>query len=273
MFSSQYEKKLKQFIHENDAYNKHLQISKSQMAAPMAAPKGPSASIDEELGTYYRFDKTGNILVSTTGSDANVGTDLKIVFQKLMVFLAAWTKALKRKGLDLFDYDALNDMISSSGFFIKLHKEERTISQVKSNVTLDSEIILSALGAVINPEAATFAIAKKILSGLGDKIKASLQTNSKSDKIAHLLFVCEDLLGMAVVNVSLFYIEKDQWEAATSSNCHEQVSSAVNFKYNQETYMFVDPDFMRNNADSLNEGNKDYEELVDKLSRSINPRI
>ena len=269
MFSSQYQKKLVDFMNTNEAYKSKLLNLDQPNVKPASAAKGPRGSSDVELESFYRFDKSGNIMISTTGAEKDISKDVKKVFQKVAVFLAAWTAALKREQRDLFDYEALNDMISASGLFVKIHKEERTINQIKSDLTLDTAIIESAIGAVMNPETASFTIAQKVLSGLGDKIRASLKTNSTKDKIAHMLFVCENLLGMPIVNISIFYIEKDQWELATSSNCHDQVSSSVNFKYNQETYMFVDPDYINENVDSLLERNEKFDALVRKISKYI----
>ena len=97
---------------------------------------------DGEIEKYYTLNQTGNLMISSTvKNEIEISKDVKEVFQKVIVFFSAWTVALSQKGKTLFDAEAITSIIENSGFFIRIHQEDRTFKYTALEGTLNLAII------------------------------------------------------------------------------------------------------------------------------------
>lgn len=259
MFYKEFEKKRSQFIAGNKAYaakyKPHL-------------PKKGYLMAEGEIKKYYTFNETGNVMVSSTVADEkDIQPAVLQVFQKASVFLLMMTAALNKKGKTLYDYEAWNDIIAGSGKFVAMHEEDRTFDYASKEFTLNTAIISAALGS-ISPMGGALQIAQKVIDSLGGQLRIASSDTKTSKKIAHMLLVCENLMGMPLVNVSLFYVDSKEAQTVSKSNCHGYVSTAVNFKYHQQDYMFVDPDYINKYAKEFTK-DPEQDKLIDEFAGLI----
>lgn len=223
-----------------------------------------------EIPKYYALNDSGNIMVSSTAkSEADMSDDVKQTFQKVAVFFAAWTAALAKKEKNLQDYDALSTIISKSGFFVKMHEEDRTFSHASADVTLDTAVIDSVLSGFASMGAtAGLKIAQTVLGAIGSELKVTAKMDNKDKRVGHLLFVCENLLGMPIVTALLFNTTATEAESVTKSNCHQTVTEEVNMTYHQDTFMFVDPSFINKFTKEF-KSNPEFDKLIDRLASFV----
>lgn len=255
MFYEGFEKKRERFLETNKNY------------ASLISVNSPSFK-EGEVQKYYTFDQTGSIMLSTTESNySEIDPDVKELFKKAGVFLAAVVAALSRKNKTLFDYDALDQIITKSGIFANLDRQDREFNYSSTELTLNTAIISDAL-ANINALGGALDIAKRIIDSLGSKIRAASSSTSDSKKIAHLLLICENLMGLPIVTVSIFYVDSKETQEVSKSNCHEHVHNAVKFKYYQSIYMFVEPGYISKFSEEFKK-DPAYEELISQLEEYI----
>lgn len=234
-----------------DTYKKYL------------AADGDEHSIDK----YYTFDEKGHIMVVTTSHDTdNIAPAVRETFQKVIVFFGAWTAALAKKGYSLFNYDAVNKIIASSGFFVSMGKEARSFNSNTTKASLNTNIIGAVLGSDIT--GGGMAIAKKTLAVIGGEISGSFAEQKTNKEIAHLLFICESLMGMPIVTISLYHSKMEQFEWVQKTNCEEVSRQTINFKFDADDYLFVDPDYINKfTADFVK--SDAYKKLIENLSKIL----
>lgn len=215
---------------------------------------------------YYVFNQTGNILISST-SDGDINPDAEKLFNEVSVFFAAVTKALSSKQKTLYDYTAIEQVLGSSGVLVMMHQEDRTFSLSSTDVSLNVGIITGILGD-ISLTGVAMQVAKNVVASIGDAITVSVQSSSSDKKVGNLLFVCEYLLGMPLVTIQLFEVDANELVTIAKSNCDSYVSTNINFSYHQDTYLFVDPDYIKQFS-GLFESTPDFDKLVQTLAGYI----
>lgn len=222
---------------------------------------------DTELSKYYTFDERGHIMVVTTSKDSdNISPDVQKTFQKVIVFFAAWTAALSKKGKTLFDYDAVKSIITNSGFFIDTGMEKRSFHSESTSASLDTTIIQDVLGNGIT--GGGIAIAKRVLATIGNTIQVSFDAKKTDKEICHLLFVCESLMGMPIVSISLFHTKLSQYSWVSKTNCSQVSRNTIDFKFDADDFLFADPDYIDKFTRDF-EGSPEFDQLIDKLAGYI----
>jgi hypothetical protein len=259
MFTSNYHENLLSNVLSNPAY-------KSKFAGTVTDTAGG----DAELKKYYTFDELGHIMVATTEKDHdNVNPKLTDTMQKVIVFFGAWTAALARAGKTLFDFDAITNIIGSSGFFINTQREERSFSSSSTSVSLDTEIIQNVLSGGVS--GGGLAIAKRTLAAIGKQISVSYSQTDTQKEVCHLLFVVESLLGVPIVSISLFHTKVHQFSWVSKTNCSSVAHSQVDFSFSGDDYLFVDPEYINKFTPEF-KTNSGYEALIKKLMEYINKK-
>lgn len=263
MFTNKSRAAINDFALKSDKYRTSIprdMLYKADAVVEDAADTG-------EIKKYYTLNQTGNIMISSTVNNENdLSADAKEVFQKAIVFFGAWTAALEKKNKSLYDYDSITKMITSSGFFVHVHEEDRDFESGAISLTLDTAILGSVMsGFASMGGTSALALAQTVIGNMGKQLTLAASSNQEEKKIAHLLFVCENLMGMPILNVLLFNTTAKQSETVTSSNCHKSVTKKVSMKYHQDTFMFVDPNYISKFTTAF-ESSPDYEALVDKLA-------
>ena len=227
------------------------------------ATDGDEHSIDK----YYTFDEKGHIMGVTTSKETNdIAPAVSETFQKVMVFFGAWTAALARKNCSLYDYDAVKQIISSSGFFVSMGSETRSYHSDSTEVTLNTAIIGAVLGSDIT--GGGMEIAKKTLAKIGGQISGGFSEQKTDKEIAHLLFICESLMGMPIVTISLYHTKLEQFGWVQKTNCEKVSRQTIDFKFHSDDYLFVDPNYINKFTEDF-EKSDSYEKLIDELAKTL----
>jgi hypothetical protein len=222
---------------------------------------------EHEIDKYYTFDEKGHIMVVTTSKDTdNVQPAVAQTFQKVIVFFGAWTAALARANKTLFDYEAVKAMITKSGFFVDMGMEQRSYKSESTSVSLDTSIIHGILGTGIT--GGGMAIARRMLANIGTEIKFSHNKEDTKKEISHLLFICESLMGLPIVSISLYHTKLEQHSWVSTTNCSTVSKQTVAFDFEADDFLFVDPQFIENFSNSF-EGSKEFDDLIEKLAGYI----
>lgn len=272
LFYKGFEDKIQNFIANNKNYSNRPATHNLMLFATDKSDTDKSdGDGDEEMKMYYRFDMTGHVMIATTETNENaINPDVKELFQKATVFLGALTGALGKKNKTLYDYEAVNAVLSKSGEFAGLGIEDRTFQSSSNELTLDADIIKIALAAVGNVSAAgtAFSVAQKVLNGLSEQIKLAASHQENDKKIGHLLIVCQDMMGAPLVNLTLFFVNATETTDVTKSNCHESQSQNITFQFHQQDYMFENPKFIEMYTKDFNQS-PEYDKYVNKLADYI----
>jgi len=264
MLTSQSRAAVLDFVSENENYRSRFPSLLTTML--VAVPE--SSDSDGEIKKYYTLNETVNIVISSTAKDeADISVDVKKVFQKVIVFFGAWTAALAKKGTTLYDADAITSIIEKSGFFVRIHQEDRTFDYNSAMGQLDTAIIGSVLSG-LSAMGGALKIAQTVVGSMGTELKASITNNENTKKVGHLLFICENLMGMPIVSVSLLNTTAHQSETVTQSNCHTTVQEKLNMTYRQDSFLFVDPTYIDQFTNEF-ESDPNYQALIDKLAGYI----
>ena len=221
---------------------------------------------------YYTFNETGNIMIATTFKDSGaINSAAMDMFEEVAVFFAAMTKAMQDKKKDLYDYDALHAIVTHSGMFIDVDQEDYTYKQISTSMSFNTQFISAVLG-IAATDGAAIVFAQKLLQTLGKQVDISVRAGKSEDKVGHLLFVCEYLMGLPLVSAQLFEIDTKTAHAAFKAGpCASGKSYNQAIKFNKATYMFVLPKFLRQySADLASVGtDADFGQLVSELEEAI----
>jgi len=261
MFTPDSRAAIAEYVRRSDKYRSLFpRATASDFTVLEAAPGG-------EIQKYYTLNQTGNIMVSSTvDNEKDLSEDVKAVFQKVVVFFGALAAALTKAGKDLYDYDAIAKIVTSSGLFMRVHEEDRSFQSGSTSLTLDTAILGSVLSGFASMGGTTaLSIAQTVIGNMGSQLKLAVSSKQEAKKIAHLLFVCENLMGMPIINVLLFNTTAKQSQTVTGSNCHTSVNTSVSMTYHQDTFMFVDPTYIEKFSTAF-ESNPEYEALIGKLA-------
>ena len=218
---------------------------------------------DSEEGVKFRLNATGNIYYSTTSE--TLQKDTKDLFDSVTVLFGAMTKALALKGKSLFDYDDWTKLIRQSGFFVEVQKFYKHVHVESSSVTIDTQIVQQLLPGL--KEGSSMDIARSVLNALNGEYKQ--KTEDDETKIAHLLFICEELFGAPQVTVRLFFADKKSHEKITETPCGQTSSVEIDQVQQADTFMFISPKTIARFASDFEQDDKAYDKLVDKLSKYL----
>lgn len=234
---------------------------------------------NQEISKYWAFNQSGNIMVSSTvQEEKDLREEVVTEFQKVAVLYDAISTAIARRkktyktkdgeaSLGLFDYGAISDIVASCGFFSLMHEEDRTFKSSSTSVSLDTQIItemitaLSGAGPVMN-------IAKQVISSMGGKsgkMNFSQESEKKSVRIGHLLFICEDVMGMPLINIQIISTSLDQLAWTNTTPCSTVARKQITMDYKMETFMFVDPQYMAKFSHEF-KANDDFENLIKQMT-------
>ncbi|WP_440053481.1 hypothetical protein ACSLBF_11195 [Pseudoalteromonas sp. T1lg65] len=238
----------------------------------------PITSNSSEIPATKQFavNATGNLFIASTLNSSAAGSDVPAeaqqAFGEVSVFFAALTKAMAEEGKSLYDYDALNDIVSKSGLFVKVTQSDYEFHSKQRGVTLSTQLVQTLLGLSGNLASVAKSLTDMI-SGMGKAaITISGSTTSQSNKVGTLIFVCEYLLGAISITPIVMSLDateaKKEWEAGP---CIKGGGSDMMLNIQKTVYLFVPPSFVKSAA-TLNEAMSDpeFNNLVDSLKEFIN---
>ncbi len=272
MFTPDFLKKRAEFISSNSKYSSLFSEEQlAQLHEPQNAPESSQLKKDEDanqIPLYFLFNTTGNIMIASTTPNKNeIDKEVQTLFNKTTVFFGAIAAALNKKGKDLTDYEALKVAILGLGFFFQIDSDERTFQYSSREFTLNTAIVQDVVGS-IGGIGASLRIAQRIVESIGSKIKVANTQSQSSKNIAHLMFVCENLLGLPVVTASILYIDSKEGQQVSQTNCSDYSETTINFKYNRENFLFVDPTLIEQFSGEFAASHK-YHDLIDDIAKLI----
>jgi hypothetical protein len=177
----------------------------------------------------------------------------------------------------LYNYDALEAVISGSGNFVHVNEEDVSYTTKSWGVDFSKELIEAIIGLATGTEELSFASALTNTMGK-EGVSISGQSTSLYSKVANIIFVCEYLLGMPVVSAIVVTADSDTVKQSVSVGpCFKEQTSKTTITVHKDTYMFVPPAFIKQYAGDLNSGMNDpqYLELIMQLESLVerNPQV
>lgn len=235
-----------------------------------------------EITKYYTFNETGNIMMATTvGTSTEIEESVRKVFSEVSVFFAAMTKAIsttvnpatgdKKEHYSLYNYEALERIISGSGCFIRVTEQDVTHTTNAWGATLGKELLQGLLGLATGAGALSFASA--MISSIGkESVNLSASTEGQSSKVGNIIFVCEYLMGMPSISAIVVYLDAKEHKAQISAGpCFKATKSSFTLTMHKDTYMFVTPTFIHEYAADLTSIGSDvaYGELIKNMQEYL----
>lgn len=247
-------------LNEHSFVSEELNKKRLRTLTALEATAEDKPDGDKEKDVQFRLNQTGNIFYSTSSPELQGET--KKLFDSVTVLFAAMTKALASKNKTIFDYDAWGKIIAKSGYFIEVQKFEKTLSLKSGSLTIDTQVIQQLIPGLTS--GSSLEIAKGVLNALNGEFKK--EGADEKTKLAHILFICEELFGAPSITVRLFFASQESHKAMTSSPCHKTTS--VSFEQLQEanTFLFVSPDTIAEFAGKFGDSPEEYNKLIEKLS-------
>jgi len=245
-------------------------------AETRAANLTTSKSAEIPATKQFVVNATGNLFVaatlnSTGEASAPISGEAEEAFGQVSVFFSAMTKAMAEAGTGLYNYDAINRLVSASGLFVRVTESTIDFESKQKGITLGSQLIQALLGL----SGGLAAIGKSLMDmimGMGrESVKIAADTTSESKKVGTVIFVCEYLLGTVSITPIVISVDADTakglWEAGP---CLKAESSRIKMKIDKAVYLFVPPSFVKH-ASALNEAMSDpeFNNLVESMKSVI----
>ncbi|HEY8902686.1 MAG TPA: hypothetical protein VIM48_03200, partial [Chthoniobacterales bacterium] len=243
-------------------------IARSRVSGTDASGKslvGPGATnpMVVEKKKYFVFNQTGNVMVSTTvDTSAEIQAQAQKLFNEVTVFFAAMSKAItttvnplaedKKTPYSIYNYDALAKVILKSGFFINTTREDISYSSSSFGVDFSRELITGLLG--LPTGAGGLAFASSLIAAMGSEgVRLQASSTEKNSKVAHIVFVCEYLLGMPMVSAIVTYVDSSEANRIVKAGpCASAESKEIKMNLHKDVYMFVTPTFIKEYSGDLN---------------------
>lgn len=224
----------------------------------------------------FVVNATGNLFVASTlngGSpeSSSISEEAEEAFGQVSAFFAALTKAMAEANVGLFNYDAIDKLVSSSGLFVKVTESKIEFESKQRGITLGSQLIQTLLGLSGNLASIGKSLMDMIMGMGKESVKIAADTTSESKKVGTIIFVCEYLLGAVSITPIVISVDAEKakglWQAGP---CLKVESSKVEMEINKSVYLFVPPSFVKHAA-SLNEAMSDpeFNNLVESMKSVI----
>lgn len=228
----------------------------------------------EPAAKQFAVNATGNLFIASTLNNATgngLTKEAQEAFSQVSVFFAAMTKAMNESGKNLYDFDALGNLIKGSGLFINVTKSDIDFKSSSFGVTFGSELIQALLG--LSGDLSSIA---KSLSSLVTEVgrqgfNMTIDKENQVSKVGTIVFVCEYLLGAISISPMAIYADLE----ANSSNfkvgpCFKTQSKLMTWNFSKEVFLFVPPSFM-SQAATMNKAVADpaFNEMVERMIGNI----
>lgn len=244
--------------------------------------KGLTNVTNQPATKEFVYNETGNIFVASTLNNAtgqgSISANALKAFEEVSVFFSAMTKAIStttnpetQTSYSLYDYDAINKIISNSGLFSIITQEEIDYQTSSWGVSLNIEFIEALIGfAAPSPDLIT--IFSSLIRSMGkEAITMSNKSSSSKGKVGTIVFVCEYLLGAVSITSLVLYadVSENSHNFAIGA-CFTEHNESLTWHLNKDTYLFIPPSFIQE-AQSMNEAmaNPDYLALINTLRGNL----
>lgn len=224
----------------------------------------------------FAVNATGNLFVASTlnagaGAQSGLTAEAQKAFSQVSVFFAAMTKAMNESGKNLYDFDALNNLIQSSGLFVAMTKSDVQYNSSSFGVTFGSQLIQALLGLSGDLSSIAHSLTS-LISEVGKQgFAISNDSTSKVSKVGTVVFVCEYLLGaVSITPIAIYADVKSNSDNFKAGPCFQAQRTKTSWNLSKDVYLFVPPEFM-DQAVTMNQAmdNPDFEKLVQKMVNDI----
>lgn len=153
----------------------------------------------------YAINQTGNIFISMSeGLTEEARADFARICSEVSVFFASLTKAVSSvtnpktgKPYSIYNYEALNRVISNSNMFVPLQSQDYIFISSLSGAELAEELMQTILSVKLPKEDLGFAT-----ETLNSMATEDSEGDDDSDtRAANIVFKCESMMGMPMVTV------------------------------------------------------------------------
>ncbi|WP_440053480.1 hypothetical protein ACSLBF_11190 [Pseudoalteromonas sp. T1lg65] len=254
----------------------------------------------QPITKHYVFNETGNIMLCATADSIDSFDDnIKSAFMDVSIFFAAMTKALSstenpvtKKPFSIFNYQAVKNMLASSGVFVETNVEEGYFASEGVGGALGAELIKTVLNRNFDDNQLSFA--KGMLNGMGyqgvdEQTWASLEPSHQDlCRSGNIFFIGELLLGLpqtsaVLINIEPHSVDEDSGQMDSDHQSlfklglknekkHQSMGKTRNWKYKKRTYLFIPPRFFENNIARLgNVESPEFADYVKTLEQSLTP--
>ncbi|MEZ4685172.1 MAG: hypothetical protein R3B47_03650 [Bacteroidia bacterium] len=229
-----------------------------------------------EATKYYIFNETGNIMMaSTIDSGTPMSQDTQDVFSEVSVFFAGMSRAITTtinpntgKPYSLYNYTALERIISGSGLFVHVTEEDVKYTTKQFGANFSKDLIEALLGLATGAGAMGFASA--MVASIGQEgLNISGSSSTSDSKVGNIVFVCEYLLGMPIISAIVVYADAHEHKQQLQIGpCFKESSVQTTWTMHKDTYMFVTPKFIHKYAGDLDSIQTDpqYLEMISWFS-------
>lgn len=291
-----------------------MQEEENKDKNPASKAKSTLAQNYAPVTKHYVFNHTGNIMITTTGEPLD--QSFKEVCAEVGVFFATMTKAIHSvenpktgKPYTIYNHAALKKVIESSGLFVSLHQQKVVFDSENTGIEFGKEFIESVLGVslsqedlpvageafnAIKHESTNLAEAQQqrkldkqqelLARGIeAESLQSATPDDDKPDRVSHIVFVCESLMGMPMVSVIVAHFEshpdeeedkaegnkdnaakkikKNFWSRLSPKHLVDELEGKdekapapekQEVTYQKDTYLFVSPQFFKDHVNNLN---------------------
>lgn len=208
-----------------------------------------------ESRRVYTWNKTGNLYFSTTNAKfdkdgmpvwSTLNPLVRKAFQEVCVFWAALTRALVSMHKSIYDFEVLERAIDSSGLFAHMTREESTKVSNQFGLSFSKDVVGAFLGlgtGVPFAQSLVSAIASDCKAADGNNIEISSDFSKAHSRMAHVVFVCEEIFELPIISVMLISVEAEQIkESIKVGPCFSQSEVHTTMDMIKDTYLFVQPE-------------------------------
>lgn len=279
-------------------------FKKRDKEEPASANESVQKTIYQPLPKYYMFNETGNIMLCTSERNINgFDEDIKNSFIDVTVFFAAMSKAIHtttnpktNKPYSIYNYQAVKNVLLSSGMFVEVNVEENTFESQGVGESLGKEFLQHALNRNFGDVNLPFS--RAMFNGMKYQQNLNQPDPNKSDEEkakdsmffrgGSIFFICEILMGIPQTTAVLLKLEPDSEQddsaqakgleksvsifdlGCNSERDHQAQQQTRRWTFKKRSYLFAPPKFLANNSASLTSGdNAQVSALVEKLKTGL----
>ena len=266
-------------------------IGRPQDVTPKSVTSSQGSQPYQQIPKQFVFNETGNILICTTKLDLEqVSQPFQESCYELSVFFSAMTKAITssinpdtNQPYSLYNFNALTRVLNSSGLFIHLNQEVKTIKTSGVGNAIGNKMMTTVFGHDFGQN--EFNFSKAMFNGMKEQVFTGRDGCTVSQS-GNIFFICESLLGMPMLSAVLVKIDPqsaaversgiDKYQnlfdlALKDETEEENKGIGRTWKIEKQTYSFIAPKLLKHYGKSLSI--RDEPELnayIDRLKSALN---
>jgi hypothetical protein len=186
---------------------------------------------------HFEFDAFGSVcLVRRRNDGAPASPHATALFQRAQILYREIARRLATQGDGLHDYKALARLFNDEQLLAPMDRREREFIYRTRSASVSADLIAQALGGV-----APLPILQAVIGAVGDEISVSIRDQRENRRLGHLMIVVHESLPFPSVAFTLFGVKAKLVDQQGDFDCLKASKKDIRFKYDQQTWMLVDP--------------------------------